>query len=614
MKKGLLAGLLMTILLPVKAQKAVIEESVTDIVCDGPTHAIVHYKEVTTILNEQGASKVSFACTCSKKDRLTSFKGVVTDANGRVIRKMKESELQKTELSPYFAIDDYTMYLDYTPPVYPVTVSYEWTIDSRDNLIAFPRFCPQTDYDVSVKKASYSLKAPKSMTILHAEQNIANEVSIDKSSKFTQLITLEVNDLPVLEKEPYSRPLREKMPMAQFAPADFTYYGTRGSQRSWKDFGLWHYNLMQGLDILPKDVCLQLHQLTDTMKTDREKVEALYQRLGETTRYVAILLGIGGLQPASATNVCKSGYGDCKGLTNYMRAMLKEVGIASNYTVISTTNHRFMKDYTCFGQMDHVILQVPLANDTLWLECTNPQLPLGYVHEDIAGHDAIEISEQGGRLIHLPVYADSTNLMLSTVSVNLSQNGAADLKVTQETFNRQYENRIPLAKMNEKERQKILSRIVFAPLTEIKNIDVSENGARITMDTEIKSQKYATQTGQRLFVPICPLHHGYNAPNNVAERQEDIWLEMGYLDEDDITLTIPEGYTIEARPKDVSIEQPFASFSFTLQRDDNTIHIKNRLLMKSGTFDKSLFPQLTEFLGIIDNIYNQKIVLKKAQL
>ena len=172
MKKGLLAGLLMTILLPVKAQKAIIEESVTDIVCDGPTHAIVHYKEVTTIPNEQGASKVSFACTCSKKDRLTSFKGVVTDANGRVIRKMKESELQKTELSPYFAIDDYTMYLDYTPPVYPVTVSYEWTIDSRDNLIAFPRFCPQTDYDVSVKKASYSLKAPKSMTILHAEQII----------------------------------------------------------------------------------------------------------------------------------------------------------------------------------------------------------------------------------------------------------------------------------------------------------------------------------------------------------------------------------------------------------------------------------------------------------
>ena len=134
------------------------------------------------------------------------------------------------------------------------------------------------------------------------------------------------------------------------------------------------------------------------------------------------------------------------------------------------------------------------------------------------------------------------------------------------------------------------------------------------MDTEIKSQKYANQTGQRLFVPICPLHHGYAVPNNAAEREEDIWLEMGYLDEDDITLTIPEGYTIEACPKNVSIEQSFASFSFSLQRDDKTIHIKNRLLMRSGAFDKSLFPQLSDFLQSISNIYNQKIILKKLSL
>lgn len=614
MRKGLLVGLLITMMLPIKAQKAVIEESVTDIVCDGPTHAIAHYKEVVTILNSKGASLANFACSCSNKDKLTSFKGQVTDANGRVIRKLKESELQKYEISKHLAVDDYTMYLDYTPPVYPVTITYEWTIDSRDDLTTFPRFCPQTDYDVSVKKASYRLKVPKSMTILHAQQNITSEVNIDKSSKYTQLLTLEANDLPMLEKKTYSRPLREKMPMALFAPADFTYYGTQGSQRSWKDFGLWQYSLIQGLDILPENVRQQLHQLTDTMKTDREKVEALYRHLGKTTRYVAILLGIGGWKPATATSVYKSGFGDCKGLTNYMRAMLKEVGIASNYTLISTTNPRFMKNYTCAGQMNHAILQVPLPNDTLWLECTNPRLPMGYVHEDIAGHDAIEISEQGGRLVRLPMYADSTNLMRSTVNIHLSQDGTAELKVSQEAFNRQYEDCIPLAKMNEKERQKILSRIVYAPLTEINRIDFRENGAKITMDTEIKSQKYANQTGQRLFVPICPLHHGYAVPNDAAERKEDIWLEMGYLNEDDITLTIPEGYTIEACPKNVNIEQPFASFSFSLQRDDKTIHIKNRLLMRSGAFDKSLFPQLSDFLQSISNIYNQKIILKKLSL
>ena len=592
------------------AQKATVEES-TDIICDGPGHAIQHFKGVTTIHNEHGASMAVFVCSCSKHDKLTSFKGQMTDASGRVIHKFKESELKKTEYSPYLAVDDYRMYLDYTPPFYPVTVTYEWTIESRDNLIEFPSFCPQSDYDVSVKKAIYSLKVPKSMKIRYALQNINNKVSVSDGDKNTQVFTLQVDSLPALKQEPYSRPLREKQPLARFAPTNFEYYGTKGSLNSWADYGKWEYSLIQDRDQLTDAERQELHQLTDGLKTDREKVEAIYKRLEKSTRYVAILLGIGGQQPAPASDVSKSGFGDCKGLSNYMRAMLKEIGIPSNYTTISTINRRLQKDYASVGQLNHVILQVPLQNDTLWLECTNPQLPMGYVHEDIAGHDAIEVSEAGGRLVRLPVYPDSTNLMHSDININLSEQGAASINISQSVLNHQYESYIPLLKADEKDRQKYLQKIVHAPQAEIGKVDIQESGAKITLDAEIKSQKYATKTGQRLFVPICPLHRGYTVPNANSERMEDIWRDMGYLDTDDITITIPEGYAIEAGPKAVSIEHPFASFSFSIQADDNTIHIKNRLLMKSGIFPKSQYAQLADFIRSINSAYNQKVVLKK---
>ena len=592
------------------AQKATVEES-TDIICDGPGHAIQHFKGVTTIHNEHGASMAVFVCSCSKHDKLTSFKGQVTDASGRVIHKFKESELKKTEYSAYLAVDDYKMYLDYTPPFYPVTVTYEWTIESRDNLIEFPSFCPQSDYDVSVKKATYSLKVPKSMKIRYALQNINNKVSVSDGDKNTQVFTLQVDSLPALKQEPYSRQLREKLPLARFAPTNFEYYGTKGSLNSWADYGKWEYSLIQDRDQLTDAERQELHQLTDGLKTDREKVEAIYKRLEKSTRYVAILLGIGGQQPAPASDVSKSGFGDCKGLSNYMRAMLKEIGIPSNYTTISTINRRLQKDYASVGQLNHVILQVPLQNDTLWLECTNPQLPMGYVHEGIAGHDAIEVSEAGGRLVRLPVYPDSTNLMHSDININLSEQGAASINISQSVLNHQYESYIPLLKADEKDRQKYLQKIVHAPQAEIGKVDIQESGAKITLDAEIKSQKYATKTGQRLFVPICPLHRGYTVPNANSERMEDIWRDMGYLDTDDITITIPEGYAIEAGPKGVSIDQPFASFSFSIQADDNTIHIKNRLLMKSGTFPKSQYAQLADFIRSINSAYNQKVVLKK---
>ena len=71
------------------------------------------------------------------------------------------------------------------------------------------------------------------------------------------------------------------------------------------------------------------------------------------------------------------------------------------------------------------------------------------------------------------------------------------------------------------------------------------------------------------------------------------------------------GFEIEAGPKNVSLNQPFASFSFTMQVEGDKIHIHNRLLMKSGSFPKSQFPQLADFIRTINNIYNQKVVLRK---
>ena len=593
------------------AQDAVMEESVTDVVCDSRTHTITHLKEVTTILNEQGKRFAHFSCSCSKNNRLTNFKGLVTDGSGRIVRKIKESELKRTEYSQYLAIDDYQMYYDYTPPVYPVTITYEWTVESHDNLIEFPMFCPQTDYDISVKKAVYKLTAPKSMAVRHALQNISQTVNTDDSGKYTQVLTLELNGLSALKKEPYARQLRERLPIGYFVPTDFTYYGTEGSLSSWKDYGKWEYSLINGSEALPSAVCQELHQLTDGLKTDREKVEALYRRLGKGTRYVAVLLGIGGQRPESAASVCKSGFGDCKGLSNYMRAMLKEVGITSYYTTISTVNRRLLKDFASVGQMNHVILEVPLQDDTLWLECTNPQLPMGYVHEDIAGHDAIEVSESGGRLVRLPAYADSLNRMYSQVRIGLEGDGSAKVTLTQKSSHWQYEQVKPLLTMDQKDRQRVLLRMMRVPQAEISQMDISEQQAEMTLQAEVQSQKYANATGQRLFVPVCPLHQGYSAPIANSDRQEDIFMEMGYLDEDDIILTIPDGYEIEAMPKNLVIDKPFGSFAFMVVPNGKEIRIMNRLLMKSGTFDKSQYPELTTFIKNIAGAYGQKIVLKK---
>ena len=133
----------------------------------------------------------------------------------------------------------------------------------------------------------------------------------------------------------------------------------------------------------------------------------------------------------------------------------------------------------------------------------------------------------------------------------------------------------------------------------------------LTLNSDITSKSYATVTGQRLFVSLCPVRKGFNSPNSSKERTEELLIQNGCLDESMITLSVPDGYGIEAMPKDISIEKPFGTFSFHLSKQEKNIQIAYRLLLKKGSYDKSLLADLTDFIKQVGNAYSQKVALKK---
>ena len=107
---------------------------------------------------------------------------------------------------------------------------------------------------------------------------------------------------------------------------------------NWQTYGAWQYQLLNGRDQIPPTLKEEL-QKADSQNCNThliEKIAAVYQYLASTTRYVSIQLGIGGLQPIAAADVHRTGFGDCKGLSNYMRAML---------TVIRNSIHLYCNQY-----------------------------------------------------------------------------------------------------------------------------------------------------------------------------------------------------------------------------------------------------------------------------
>lgn len=567
-----------------------------------------------TLHNERAAHHAVFSIYMSDDMVMDKFQLSFSDTSGKVLRTFKQKELTRSELSEGLAADGYMLLLDATPPTYPVVVSYDLKVSFKRNNISIPMFAPLDSYNTEVEKASYDISFPTDFPLRYKMVNTSaapTETTADGRCQWH----FQMSNLKAVSNTEYGLPLSEMMPKIYFTSERFDYYKTSGSLASWNDLGKWTYSLFEGRDGLPEEAKVKVRSLTQDCANDREKVAAIYQFLASTTRYVSIQLGIGGFQPMSAAEVWKRGYGDCKALSNYMMALLAEVGIASHCVSISTKEKRLLADFPNFQQLNHMILEVPLSGDTLWVECTNPKLPLGYVHDDISGHEALEISSSGGRVLTLPEYPDSCNLNLTEASVELDADGAATISITERYQYHRYARMFPLLSYDDSQLRKVMFALYLLPQAEISEVSVSDDSKPYAMPElayrlKARSGKYASTTAARLFVPTNLLHKNFS-PAPDSHRANELFIGHGSRTCERIVIHLPEGYEIEKTPQPVTLSLPFAEFTSVATLTDGQLVITNDYLLRHGTFTDAA-TAFNEFEKKLSEVYSRKLVLKKS--
>ena len=167
--------------------------------------------------------------------------------------------------------------------------------------------------------------------------------------------------------------------------------------------------------------------------------------------------------------------------------------------------------------------------------------------------------------------------------------------------------------MDKQDFHRTILRMMRTPQAIINKSDVQEDKEKVSLslNVDITSMGYASVTGQRLFVPLCPIRKEFNVPNNNKERNEELYIANGFMDESTITLTIPDGYSVESKPKNIAIEKPFGTFSFRFSLQENTVKVQYGLLLKKGIYDKSLFADFSDFIKQVSRTYSQKVALKR---
>ena len=365
---------------------------------------------------------------------------------------------------------------------------------------------------------------------------------------------------------------------------------------------------------LTEETKKKVKEITKGLSTQEQKVKALYEFLQNRTRYVNISLGIGGLQPFEAMVVDKVGYGDCKGLSNYMVALLKEVGIKGYYTKIMAGDDAPEIDVAFPShQTNHIIVGVPNGADTLWLECTDQTNPFDFQGTFTGDRKAIMVTENGGRIVKTHRYSMEQNSQHRVADVFLELNGDAKAKVTTTYSGLQYENddlNFILNKQYDDQRKWILSNTQI-PSFDVVGFSMINKKNKIpsaVVSSDFRLKRWATVSGKRIFITPNLMNRSTFVPEKVESRKTKVVMNFAYTDSDTIRYHIPEGIYPEFLPQPVSIKSRFGEYEVTYKLDQNTLLYVRRVKMNKGEFPPESYPELVEFYKNINKADNSKIV------
>lgn len=105
-----------------------------------------------------------------------------------------------------------------------------------------------------------------------------------------------------------------------------------------------------------------------------DRASAALKLVQQDVRYIYVGLNGGNLKPASAEETWQRRYGDCKGKTALLLALLAELGVEAEPVLVNTAglddglNERLPNP----GMFDHIIVRARIAGKVYWLDGTLP--------------------------------------------------------------------------------------------------------------------------------------------------------------------------------------------------------------------------------------------------
>jgi len=590
---------------------------------------VVHsVHRVVTVLDEAGDDFGQVAEFYSSLNSISYMRGAVYDAAGQLLHQLKASEIKDQGAGSSggnLMSDLRARFADLRQPQKPYTVEFDYETVS-DNALFYPDFQPQTTEGLAVQQASFRVSTPAALPLRYQERHLPAGVSVARSSAGGQEVyQWQLSNLPALEEEEYAPSLAETAPAVVLAPGAFEVQGHAGNSATWPQLAQWNYELNAGRDVLPPAMAAKVAALVKDAPDARTRAKRVYELLQSSTRYISVQLGLGGWQTFPASAVAANGYGDCKALSNYTKALLAAAGVPAYVALVGAgEDHDDVHADFPSAQFNHVIVCVPPTKggitDTLWLECTSQTEAFGYMGSFTGNRHALLLTPQGGQLVATPRYGAADNRQERRIDIFLDALGGATATArTLRTGQEQDHYAQLLHALSPAEQKKYVTDRLKLPTFTLTKFGLAPAPAKgntpaLVENLGLTLPGSAPPDGKRVFVTPTLLSRLPALPAPVGERQAEVLLPRASLHADTVRLHLPAGFKAETLPTAVQFTSPYGNYSNQfLSLPDGTVQYIRRVELKRARLPRTAYPGYVDFRRKISIADKAQVVLVKTE-
>ncbi|MCV9929252.1 DUF3857 domain-containing protein [Flavobacterium sp. LS1R49] len=596
---------------------AVVRLNQVDIVIASQRSMTTKSKRVITVFNEKGLNAIDAVEYYDKSTTVKSIEAVVYDLQGKEIKKIKRKDFRDQSVvggGTFFSESRY-LYLDYTPIDYPFTIVYESEV-STSTTAFIRKWMPLDNYNTSIEKSILNVAYPNNLGFKKKELHFSG-FNIKKVTDSATLLSYVATNILAQKPEDYSPAFKDIFPSVMMGLESFHLEGVDGTATTWEAFGKWYANtILLGTTDLSDETKTKIKTLVGAEKDPVKKAKIVYDYVQKKSRYVNIAIGIGGWKPMLANDVDRLGYGDCKALTNYTKALLEIVGVPSYNAILYGNSYKMDIDSEFVSmQGNHMILSIPNKDKYIWLECTSQDDPFGYQGTFTDDRNVLIIKPEGGEIVRTTIYEDKNNTQISKGNYSLSEEGNLSGFITIVSQGSQYNKKTTVEKMQPTDKEAYyksywdninnlkISKAVF--LNDKENITFTE-------DVQINAVNYGSISTNKMMFVVDAFNKYTGNVKRIRNRKNPFQIQRGYIDEDEIEINLPTGFTIEYLPAVVALKGKYGEYKIEIiKKENNKLLYKRSISINKGRYSNTEYDEYRLFMEKVNKSDNAKIILTK---